>query len=293
MDMFHTPQHLALQAPEGWQTFTLTSEANQHVCVVIHFHLAEQTASSPLRAPFGSFYFFQIPPTPVLQRFVGFIESNLKERNIRKIIIKSPPDLYTPQAFSRIKEVLLSSGYSIGLEEISSIIQVNERAFESGLNRAKKKKLNECSALGLDWSLLPIEYLDQVYQFLHSCRKLKDYTLSMSLPELKSLATVFHDKIVLSVLKDQDVWVAAGVTIRINKRVIYHFYFDHAAAYDHRSPVILLNKKLYEYCRSNEIELLDLGTSTVAGRLKPSLLRFKQEMGAIDASKVTFEKSLK
>jgi hypothetical protein len=51
----------------------------------------------------------------------------------------------------------------------------------------------------------------------------------------------------------------------------------------------MLTKGLYDYCAVNQIKILDLGVSLDSdGNYKPSLARFKQNLGADLSEKIIF-----
>jgi hypothetical protein len=54
--------------------------------------------------------------------------------------------------------------------------------------------------------------------------------------------------------------------------------------------MVMLINHLYQYSQHEGINVLDLGSSLDANQqLKPSLARFKQNMGAVPSPKLTFE----
>jgi hypothetical protein len=114
----------------------------------------------------------------------------------------------------------------------------------------------------------------------------------MSLDELTKVTTIFPDAFFVTTVTDKDQLVAANISIQVNSRVLYNFYHDHLSSYDALSPVVLLNKGLYQICQQRKLDLLDLGTSQIDGRLNESLLNFKLKLGAQPSNKLTFVKNL-
>ncbi len=81
------------------------------------------------------------------------------------------------------------------------------------------------------------------------------------------------------------------MTVRVRDDILYTFLPASNPAYHAYSPLVLLMDGLFEYCQQQQIRLLDLGVSLDGNHQpKPSLLRFKRNLGALESPKVCFEK---
>jgi hypothetical protein len=97
--------------------------------------------------------------------------------------------------------------------------------------------------------------------------------------------------VLFGVFQDDKV-VAASIAIRVTTQVLYNFYCDHDNQYDAVSPVVFLIEGIYQYCASQKIPLLDLGTSAVAGKPNFGLLEFKMRLHGQPTAKLTFQKNI-
>lgn len=290
--IFHHPKHLQLQAYEGWHTYVLLNTVKKSIQGLVHFNLKEKEARSPYRSPYGSFLFADRLSAKIITEFVRFAEQKLKAAGANTITIKNSPEAYAPEKHDMLMQVLLQSGYAIGQEEVSAVIPVTEKSFESILHRSEKKKLRKSRESNLMFQQLPLQNLSEVYTFLQTCRKEKGYTLSMTLNEVDAVAKVFPDYFLLNVVKEQGQIIAANISIQVNSKVLYNFYHDHASSHDALSPVVFLNEGLYQFCQRHQLQLLDLGTSNANGIMNESLLNFKLRLGAQPSRKLTFVKNL-
>jgi len=290
--IFNTPEHMALQAVEGWHSFHALNEKHRIVVAVIHFHVANGEARSPLKAPFGSLELAPGVSLMVVFNFLEFVESRLKSRGTRRIRIKHYPSDYNSAESALLHTFLINLGYHIVDAEAGALITVSDDAFESTLDSWERRKLRQGAASGLQGRELPRAELRAVYEFIHACREQKGYTLSMSLPDILDAARTFEKEFILFGIFHEDQLVAASIAIRVNRRVLYNFYAAHAAEFDSLSPVVFLIDRLYGYCRQHSIALLDLGTSAVDGKPNFGLLDFKIRLGAKPTTKFTFEKNL-
>lgn len=291
LGIFHNPQHLQLQSITGWHAYVMLNDDEHIVIALLHVHIEKEIAISPLRSPYGSILFSKTITTDLLTKFVNFIETKLKEIGVRKLTLKNAPEIYFPEESERLRKVLTEFGYENNAET-SAVIPVSEKEFESMLHHSQRKKIRKCDEAGLTFNQLAIQDLPVVYQFLKICREEKGYSLSMSLDELTKVTNIFPHVFVLTSVTDKDQIVAANISIQVNSRVLYNFYHDHHALYDGLSPVVFLNRGLYQICQKRKFGLLDLGTSQTDDRLNESLLNFKLKLGAQPSNKLTFVKNL-
>lgn len=259
---------------------------------IVHFHVSNAYAFSPYRSPFGSFLFYETVPENVLMDFVSFCENRLVNQRIKTITIKNQPEAYSFQKHQMLSEIFHKLGYSVSKEETSAILSVTERSFESGLHKSERKRLRKCRESLLSFEIQPIEQLQKIYIFLEACREEKGYALSMQFEEISRLSITFPERILLTEVIDKNQIVAANISIRVYDDVLYNFYHDHASEYDSLSPVVLLNEGLYSFCQSNNIRLLDLGTSNINETVNETLLTFKLHLGAQPSRKLTFAKTI-
>lgn len=290
--IFHHPQHLVLQAPEGWHTYALLNDAQKLVEGIIHYHIKGAEAISPYRSPYGSFIFSERVSEKVLSEFVEFTEHKLRGEGVQRVSLKNPPEVYAPQQSTLLSKVLLSSRYTIAAEETSAVIPIRDHSFDQILHRSKKSRLKKCHDQQFSFVSRPLSRLSEAYDFIGACREEKGYALSMSKAELQRVADAFAEVFFLHMVMDEHQPVAASISIRVNKNVLYTFYYDHAEQYDALSPVVFLCEGLFQFCQQNQIALLDLGTANKDGKPNLPLLNFKLSLGAQPSSKLTFVKNL-
>lgn len=221
-----------------------------------------------------------------------YCEKQLIDDKIKTIVIKNQPEGYAAGKILRLSEVFQKLNYSIAKEETSAILSITDKLFETGLHKSEKKRLRKCREQSLAFEVMPLTQLQKIYVFLEDCREEKGYALSMPYEEIGKLAETFPERILLTAVIDKNQMVAANISIRVYDSVLYNFYHDHAGEYDHLSPVVLLNEGLYQFCQSNKIKLLDLGTSNRDDQVNESLLAFKLHLGAQPSRKLTFTKTL-
>lgn len=268
----------------------MVNEARETIVALLHVHVKNEIAVSPLKSPYGSIILSKELTPNVLAQFVDWVETKLKDRGVKKITLKNSPEVYAPQESECLNSALTTAGYQ-SQTELSAVIPVTKKDFFSNLHYSEQKRLRKCSEAGFVYSQLSVGKFQDVYQFLKACREQKGYSLSMTREDLENVINIFPDVFFLTAVMDHDRFVAANISIQVNARVLYNFYHDHDAAYNAFSPVVMLNEGLYHFCQQRKLELLDLGTSQTDGKLNESLFNFKLKLGAQPSNKITFAKN--
>lgn len=291
--LFNTPEHRQLQSKSGWLEFHAIRKDRQMVIGSIYFYIIEKVASSPLRAPFGSFELSERITTEQLYHFISFYEQQLRKRNVIEITIKNYPELYHPKAHNILSVLLTSHHYKISQAELGACILVDDVSLDEKMDPWEKRKLRQGMKSNLTFRPMPVNQLKDIYKFISTCRKERGQSLSMSWEEIEKTVEKLKGNFVLFGVLLNDKLIAASISIRVSKKILYNFYSAHPKESDSLSPVVFLIHGMYGWCREKKISLLDLGTSALGGKPNFSLIDFKLRMGALPSMKLTFEKKLK
>jgi hypothetical protein len=292
ISLFNNEKHRSLQSSGNWQSFYILNQNNKRISAVMHFHVFHDLAQSPLRSPFGSVEFSKKVPAELIFDFLQFVETSLKEQSVSKIVIKNYPHAYAEHQSVLLHTFLVKLGYTIAKAEIGSVIEITSGPIRKFFHRSARRRLDKAKNAGLTVKELTIRRSAEVFTFIQQCRTNKQYPFSMSLTDFQKTVNLFPDHYLLFGVFDGHQLVAASITIRVKKNILYDFYHDHVSSYDHLSPVVLLVSAIYEFCQDKNIELLDLGTSTLNSVPNFSLLHFKKSLGCQFTSKLTFEKMI-
>jgi hypothetical protein len=284
--IFNRIEHLQLQSADGWKSFFALDDASKRVMAVIHFNVSDGKALSPFRASFGGLEFVDELSENQLSDFLTFVTNDLNAVRVRKAIVKQLPFL---KENPKVTNSFLRSGFKIQLTEVDSFIKV-AGDFTDLLQERKAKKLRSLKKEGWSFRSCDLRQLPETYDFISKCREAKGYDLSMTLLELHQLASAFDDRIFLFQVIDRERIIAAAICIRVKSNWLYDFYHDHDASFDADSPVLFLVDGIFDYCKRNSIDLVELGTSMHGDQVNEGLLEFKERLGAITVPKITFVK---
>lgn len=289
--LFHHPSHLDLQHFQGWRWYFVLHPRHKRIVASLYLHIDGEVARSSIRSPFGTVECSDDIQSEILYRFLAFVETRVRLLGVRKIIIKNPPLHYALEKGALLQTFFFNLGYTVINAEVGAIRLTNDN-FETGLNRLEKRKLKKSHRAKLSCHFLSNDKLEAVYSFILGCRQRKGHQLSITIEDLRRTMSRFPKRYILFGVFLEKEMVAASVAVCITSNILYIFYADHAEAYDHLSPVVLLVKGLYDYCQQQKMTMLDLGTSAVKGHPNFGLLNFKMRLGGQPSPKLTFEKIL-
>lgn len=288
--LFHHPSHLSIQHTE-WITFIVESRKRKTVEAHLHVGVKNGEATSPVRAPFGSFQYSPSLKPDVLYNFIEYVCKQLKQKGFHSLTIKNPPDAFASDSTSLLNVFLLNHGFVVSTAEVQAFLKT-DIDFSSGLSAWEKRRLRQASEGGLIFKKLDIRKLKSIYQFILDCRIERDYILSIDWQTLKKTVDTFPDRFTLFAVFYKEEIAAASISIDVGNKVLSNFHSAHPRKYDRLSPVVMLLKGIHEHCVENGYRLLDLGTSSLGAIPNFKLLNFKLGLGATPTMKLTFKKEL-
>jgi len=290
--IFHDDRHLKLQDENGWRSFYILNQKHKTRVGVVHVHVKDQVAVSPRKASFGSFALNSNLPAEIIFRFIGFVESSLRATGVAQVIYTNPPTAYLSGQQQVLQVLLSNSGYSIHTAEVGSVISITGEPLETKMDDWEARKLRQAREAEFVFTSATVNPVDEIFQFILTCRKEKGHTLSMSQVMLERTVEVFPDQFIFFEVMRGFERAAASIAIRVTDDILYNFYSAHHSRYDAWSPVVMLIDGMYTWCQNQGIRLLDLGTSALGNQPNFPLLDFKLRLGAEPTSKFTFTKDL-
>ncbi len=116
------------------------------------------------------------------------------------------------------------------------------------------------------------------------------YPLSLPPERLTALIHSFPKQLLIFSSWDAGTPIALLIAIQVSDEVLYTFLSTYRKEYKTFSPAVALFEAAYGYCRQQSMRILDLGVSMDHhGNEKPSLMRFKKNIGGIACEKIIYE----
>lgn len=255
----------------------------------IHFFMIKQNsgeteAVSIPASPFGSIEYDKNISATALTDFIHYFKNNLLARQVKNILIKDCIAAYRNDGRQDLSEILIKSGFQIEEKLINHHIEVDDESLSQKMHPMEVRRLKKCDNAGFILSYEPTTSIDEIYEFIRTCRAEKGWNLSMSKDEIRETAENLPLNYLLLSVKDQEEMVAASIAVLVNKNILYNFYPASRIDYTPFSPTVMLTYGLYQYCQQAKIKILDLGTSPTL-----SLQGFKQHLGGLSSYKRSYQ----
>ena len=242
---------------------------------------------SPLRGTFSGLYFDENVTLQELSDFMTQVEDVMETYSAASLEILVPPLAHQSSLNSRQIYLLHSLNYIFTHCDLNYSLRVDTRSYIDRLSDGNKKRLRKCHKNNFEALLLPLEKLSEVYKVIEINRSAKDYRLTMTLNNLEEMTKKFGKETYLFGVNDPQTQelIASAVCFRIYPDMLYVFYWGDLPGYSNFSPVVALAESIYDFCQTNAIKVLDIGTATENKTPNYGLITFKKNLG--------FEESLK
>lgn len=289
--LYLTPGHLMTQTTDIVHAFHLIRRESLHAVAL--FQCVEKPGNiweSPANAPFGGIQCDVGCRESELVFFLGCIKDWINLRSGKRLLIKTAPSCYNPILNSLLHISYLNTGFVAIQASLNSFISVNSTGFYSRIRSAEKRRLKKAANAGFKAGLANELSSAVVFGFLEKCRTQRGYRMSLTWSQINILRQRFPENYQVFAVINKSKIIALTLTVRVNDGILYNFLCGGLQEYCAYSPVVMLMESVYQYCQQENIEILDLGISLDNdGNHKPSLSRFKRNIGGQDCIKLTYE----
>lgn len=289
--IYNSPEHLSTQRLT--HPFTAWLWDSTVGCTVAFLHADRQhtSACSLVQAPFGGIEFGPEVPFRALVEMLNLVEAWGRRQHLTRLTLKMPPSSYQAHSFQTLVNVYKQCNFEVAHRYTNHHLAVDAQPFESHISSAERRRLRKCRRAGFVTKLWTTPDPARVFDFLSESRKSQGYAVPLDFSTLKKLLTILGDSVLVFTVKDNQNLVSLTLAIRVNPTIMYNFCPADDLRYRSYSPTVLLNAALYEYAQQEGIRLIDLGVSIDHfGNEKPSLIRFKENLGGKRSIKLTYEK---
>ena len=219
----------------------------------------------------------------LIKKLVSKLFIELKNKYIN-FHLTFPPFFYNKN-LNIIKEEFISNGAVVEKNELNNHIDCR-KIIE--FSKGNKKKLNKLIREKFIFCKGNASDLKKAYNIIKENRSLKGNKVSLSYLKIKKLVKTFNEKFnIWFVYNESKEAVASAITIDLVEEIRYVFYWGDKLRKDSNSPIVLMASGLIKENIKNNISILDLGTSSVNGKINLGLKNFKNSLGAIDSQKIT------
>ena len=289
--LFESPDFFDLHSGGQGQYFEW--ERAGRVVAAVHFTpVGDGVWRSPARGTFSGFVAGTQLPIEGLFDFHDRVLRRLQELGARRVEVLPAPMAHDPTAFAVQTYLLRSREYETMQCDLNYSLQVSPAPLSERMSYGNLKRLRKGEREGIVVRQLPIAELPQVYATLEANRTGKGHAMSMSLAQLQVMAERFPRSLVLFGSSLNETQIAAALCLRLTEDVLYVFYWGDRPGYASLSPIVGVADAIYQYCQTENMRILDVGTSTIDRDPNFGLIRFKQGLGFSESLKVRMVRSL-
>lgn len=291
--LFNNADHLCQQSSQPLCVITALNKTTGEGEARCAFFVEADRAISPAGAPFGSVEFGPALPDTVLSHLIDALIDEALSMGVSTLRLVNYPTCYAPEETRRLKEQLLQRGFRVAASDQNFFLPVTDDSFETLIHPSERRRLRKCRQAGFRLECGCNADLDAVISFLLQTHQQRGYKLTLPPDRLRSLILTFPNQFLIFIVWNKMAIAALTIAVRVRADILYNFL--PASNHDYRvfSPMVLVMEGVFSYCQQHQIQLLDLGISLDGNHQpKPSLMRFKRNLGAHESEKLVFEKSL-
>lgn len=214
------------------------------------------------------------------------VEYQLRQAGAREIVVTTNPEFYPTHIPA---EWMLDQGYLAKFTEITHFLPISD-SFKNRLHTMQKRHLSRKP----DFELLleTADSLNEIHDFISKCRKQQNLEINISLEKLQQLFQELPEKYDLFTARQANQIISAVVCVRATSHIAYYFLPATDNNSKAQSPMVHLLAFIHEFYQNLGFEKIDLGISSQKGAPQNSLIEFKERMGGIRSSRITWKKQL-
>jgi len=289
---FNTLQFQENQLHTPLFSFYILDVTEKKILGSIFFTRVGDSAFSQPNGPFGGFELDATIDEETFVSFHAFFESELKKIGISKIKIVEPPDIMMNDISYEPLEKLLELNYSIVVSEINHFINLDDVTDAGQIHQMERRNFRKALAKGYKWKLESADALPEVYSFIERCRHQNKLLINITYEDIDKSFRRFPGRYRIFSIRHNGYLAAVTITVEVNENILYNYLPASDKKYSTDSPMVFLLVNLYKYAKSLGYQVLDLGVSSVNGKVQTGLAEFKERMGALFCEKRTLEKKL-
>jgi hypothetical protein len=290
--LYNAPEYVNLWDDFRNTTFLIVNSESHRIAASIHFQIKGNTAVSLNKAPFGSISLFNDVDFDTLSDFMYYIETHLISQGVRIIKVRHYPGIYHPHTYEKVISVLALSGFTVSMIDINQIIEITDDPFDSFIHPMELRKLNKAKKEGIIFTEHQNTEAKIVFNAIDTFRKAKNIPVNIEFDPLMMLMDLFPQNYKLFSVSLKNEMVAATVCVKVKDSILYNFLPAHNRSFNMYSPMVFLMEKIYQYSSQNKIKFIDLGVSSINNNPQKGLIRFKERLGGLTVSKLTFLKEI-
>ena len=282
------------------QFYILNEHKVDNVCYLIfndgkdRFAFVLGIKDNVAKAPFSASFecFSEITKNNKINHYyeaVDALVNYLKENNISKIEISTPPPYYNISHITKFENALYTKGFSLVNYDVNFEYYLDDFSddYEMNIDIKARQKLRAATKHHLIFE--KTEDVETVYKIIKQNRTEKGYPLWMSYDDVRNTAQIIPSDYFL--VKDaNNTPIASALVHQINDEVLRVVYWGNIQASNHLCPMNFLSYNVFKYYSTTKFKMVDIGPSTENSIANFGLCDFKEGIGCKCSPKFRFGK---
>ena len=246
---------------------------------------------SPFSAPFGGFSAVKEEiRLQSIEEALILLKQWIADQGFASVHITLPPSIYSSSLISKIHNCFYRSdfqlvqndlNYSFDLKNFDqNYIELIWRNARKNLNIALKNDFTFKIAQNPEKKLL-------AYQVIRENREARGFPLRMTWDQIQETIKVIKVDFFI-VQQETGKAIAAAMVFHVAEKIVQVVYWGDLPDFAHLKTMNFLSYKVFEYYKSEEIRIIDIGPSTENSIPNFGLCEFKESIGCDITNKFTF-----
>ena len=277
--IYYSDEYLTVQDHVATRTILLLDMTENHIVGKIIFSTeGSGKMVSMSKAPFGGLCHHADVSSEVLKWWL----INIMEK---EMVIRQPPPFY-PHFFNPEE----NHGLSVSTTDLNHHIDL--RDYHLGkLHNMQIRRIRKCKKAGYELEEVQDEnQLVATYQFIAGCREEQGLVINISLDKfIRSFRLLPAHYQAFRIIDPYGEIIAATVVVKVTDQIVYNYLPASLRKFQTFSPMAFLLFRVALHYQREGSDILDLGLSSINGVSQDSLATFKERMGAIRTTKLTYQ----
>lgn len=289
--LFNEPAYFRLHSRSTQDCYAqLVRRNDQRVFATLAFHATDNGVFvSPGRGTYGGLSLNAEIELQVLYRFVEAVMAHLQEQGARSVRVRCAPASHDGALLAISVNMFSRLGFLPREAELNNDMRIDGRAFIDRIDYGNVKRIRKTEREGFVCDKLDGQALPAVHALLAENRRRLGVTISMSLEQVRQMASLFPQRLHLfAVYRDasRQGMVAAALCLALSPEVLYVLYWGDGPDMRPYSPVAMLASHIYAFCAREGFAVLDVGISTLREEPNFGLVNFKRNLGFTESLKL-------
>jgi hypothetical protein len=250
---------------------------------------------SPFSAPFGGFSFLSSDiRMQAIDEALDLLKSWAEEKKFASINITLPPAVYNESFIAKQTNCLFRKSYIIAKFDLNYSFNLDsfDENYTDHIWYNARKNLKIARNSGLTFKMCASdEEKELAYEIIRKNREARGFPLRMTWHQVKKTTRIVPADFFI-VNDDLNSPIASAIIFHVNKAIVQVIYWGDLPEFAKFKTMNFLSFKVFEYYKTTDIKIVDIGPSSENSLPNFGLCEFKESIGCFIDPKLTLNRQL-